>query len=149
VKTIKLDSVIELDQETDSLFERIAGTEGEIFDPQALRAAIPDSEQFVIYLKRRNLADTPAAKVILAQLGSGVVKKPAVRDLAARFKTKEREIRAHVFAARRGSKWAGVKAHRKSRMGRNPLTGEAIKIKAKTARKKTSKAKKRKSSKKT
>ena len=37
MKTIKLDSVIELDQETDSLFERIAGTEGEIFDPGSLQ----------------------------------------------------------------------------------------------------------------
>lgn len=149
MKTIKLDSVIELDQGTDSLFERIAGTEGDIFDPQALRAAIPDKEQFIDYLKQRDLADTPAAKVILAQLGSGVVKKSAPRDLAASVKKKEREISAQVFAAGRSPKWAGVKAHRKSRMGRNPLTGEAIKINAKTARKKTRRPKKRKSSKKT
>jgi len=146
MKTIEFGKVIEVDEETDSLLQRVAETEGDIPDSQILRAAIPDKKEFVDYLKRHNLTNTPEAKAVLAQLGAEATKR-APLSVAARVKKKEREILAHVFAGRQATKRGKVKVHRKPRMGRNPVTGQVIKIKAKTARKKMRKAKRHKVSK--
>jgi predicted transcriptional regulator len=119
MKTIEFGRVIEVDEETDGLLQRIAEAEGDVPDVRILRKAIPDREQFVDYLKRRNLADTPGARDILAQLGPERVKVPARLSFAAKAKTL-----------------------RKPRIGRNPVTGEKVVLKAKMARKKTRKRKK-------
>jgi hypothetical protein len=119
MKTIEFGRVIEVDEETDGLLQRIAGAEGDVPDLRTLRKAIPDREQFVDYLKRRNLADTPGAKAILARLDSQKIEVPARVSFAAK-----------------------AKALRKPRIGRNPVTGEKVILKAKMARKKTRKKKK-------
>lgn len=114
--TMEFGRVIEVDEETDGLLQRIAEAQGDVPDIRILRKAIPDMEQFVDYLNQRNLADTPEAKAILAQLRPEKIKVPARLKFAAK-----------------------AKAHRKPRIGRNPVTGEKVILKAKTARKKTRK----------
>lgn len=114
--TIEFGRVIEVDEETDGLLQRIAEAQGDVPDIRILRKAIPDMERFVDYLNQRNLADTPEAKAILAQLRPEKIKVPARLKFVAK-----------------------AKAHRKPRIGRNPVTGEKVILKAKTARKKTRK----------
>jgi DNA-binding protein HU-beta len=63
---------------------------------------------------------------------NGMSKKAAVQFLDELFKLAVRECKGGAGKFVIPNIGRAVKAHRKARMGRNPQTGEAIKIKAKT-----------------
>ena len=62
----------------------------------------------------------------------GTPKKTAVQFFEELFKLAVRECKGGAGKFVIPNIGRAVKAHRKARMGRNPATGEAIKIKAKT-----------------
>ena len=62
----------------------------------------------------------------------GTPKKTAALFFEELFKLAVKECQGRRGQVRYSDIGRAVKAHRKARMGRNPQTGEAIKIKAKT-----------------
>ena len=138
----------EIDSETDDLLNRIAESGDEI-TPDLLREIIPSREEFVRYLQQHGLTEYPIAQSILAQYDalSRPTQKSAVKSDLARTMAAELNLPADKTAAlldmlaetavseinRTGEfsiPGVGrlVKSERMARAGRNPQTGESIKI---------------------
>jgi DNA-binding protein HU-beta len=85
--------------------------------------------------KRRAQTKTPMSKSgVVSYLAEklGVEKKTTARFFDELFKLAVREAKGGAGKFVIPGLGRVVKAHRKARMGRNPQTGEALKIKAKT-----------------
>jgi DNA-binding protein HU-beta len=139
---------IEIDLETDDLLNRIAQCDDKV-EPDLLRAIIPKRDEFLRYLEEHKLTDYPIAQHVLAQLDAlapmpkkGLTKTDLVRLLAEKLETTNKTAGLFLttlaeIAVRETRKndvfvLPGLgrlkRSARKARIGRNPQTGESIKI---------------------